>query len=241
MGDINDVIFRLRTIDTMAEQDTIIHRVSGTVKILVTLAYIIKILSMKHFNLISVAIILLYVATISYFGKVSIKPILKRSLFTLPLIIGLVVVNLLYNFTLNQIMLSILLGFKCIFTVVGALLLISVTGIDNLGQSLIKLKVPKVLVSQILLTYRYITVLLEEGYRLKCAYEIRSGRQKISIKVWAQIIGQMLLRSIDRAESVYKAMKLRGFNGEYHTSTLECNKVNDILFLIIWVALFILF
>ncbi len=42
-------------------------------------------------------------------------------------------------------------------------------------------------------------------------------------------MGQLLLRSFERAEKVYVAMKCRGFNGEYHFISAEKMKTGDYL------------
>lgn len=48
------------------------------------------------------------------------------------------------------------------------------------------------------------------------AYELRAPGQKgIHFKVWGSLMGQMLLRSMDRAEVIYESMCLRGFDGVF--------------------------
>ncbi|MEQ8155002.1 MAG: energy-coupling factor transporter transmembrane component T [Clostridiaceae bacterium] len=239
--DINNLLYGIRAIDDMCDQDTWVHRINPAVKLIVTFIYIIKVISLKGFYLKDIMCIISYVAIIALMSKVSVKPLLKRSLAVLPVVAGIGGVNLLFDFTYNQMILSTLLLFKGLFSVTGALLFISSTGMNNAAAALRALKVPKILTAQVLLTYRYITVLLEEGYRLKCAYELRTGNKtKMDMKVWGQIIGQMLLRSIDRAEMVYSAMKLRGFEGEYYISYGQGAKKYDVLYGVVCIALFIL-
>ena len=47
-------------------------------------------------------------------------------------------------------------------TVISGLLLVATTGINNLGMALRKIGLPKIFAVQIMLTYRYITVFMEE-------------------------------------------------------------------------------
>ena len=51
-------------------------------------------------------------------------------------------------------------------------------------------------------------------------------------------MGQLLLRSMDRAEELYSSMKLRGFNGDFVYA--ECGKLKpaDFAFLLISCAAF---
>lgn len=102
------------------------------------------------------------------------------------------------------------------------------------------IKVPKIFCKQILLTYRYISVLVEEASRMMKAYYLRAPGQKgVKMKDLGSFIGQMLLRTYDRAQRVYEAMKLRGFNGEYNSTASLKIKLSDYLYLTIWCLFFI--
>ena len=49
------------------------------------------------------------------------------------------------------------------------------------------------------------------------AYHLRAPGQKgIHISAWGSFLGQLLLRSMDRAEDLYESMLLRGFRGEFY-------------------------
>ena len=64
---------------------------------------------------------------------------------------------------------------------------------------------PRVLVTTILLTYRYIVLLLQEGNRISTAYALRApGEKGIHFRAWGSLLGQLLLRSVDRAQLVYE-------------------------------------
>ena len=48
------------------------------------------------------------------------------------------------------------------------------------------------------------------------AYQLRAPGQKgLHISAWGSFLGQLLLRSMDRAEALYESMELRGFSGDY--------------------------
>ena len=48
------------------------------------------------------------------------------------------------------------------------------------------------------------------------AYSLRAPGQKgIHISAWGSFLGQLLLRSMDRAQALYESMELRGFSGEF--------------------------
>ena len=147
-------------------------------------------------------------------------------------------INLMIDFSYNQIINIILLILKCILSATAGLILIMVTGIYNLGCGLRKLRVPKLFVMQILMVYRYITVMIEQLYRIKCAYELRTlSKRSMELKDYSIIIGQMLLRTVDQSEKIYAAMKLRGFKGEYITGIETRIRIVDWIYFFSWIII----
>ena len=72
------------------------------------------------------------------------------------------------------------------------------------------------LVTLFLLTYRYIGVMTAQVQIMTEAYHLRAPGQKgIHHSAWGSFLGQLLLRSMDRAEELYSSMLLRGFSGEF--------------------------
>jgi cobalt/nickel transport system permease protein len=67
--------------------------------------------------------------------------------------------------------------------------------------------------------YRYLTVLGEEASRMAAAREQRGCGQPLSVRIFGSLAGHLLLRSFDRAERIYRAMRARGFAGEFHGGT----------------------
>ena len=90
---------------------------------------------------------------------------------------------------------------------------IGIIGANGVGKSTLL----KLLVTQLLLSYRYLTLLLEQADTIAQAYALRAPKQKgVHFKVWGSLAGQLLLRSIDRANNLYDSMLLRGYQGEYY-------------------------
>lgn len=72
------------------------------------------------------------------------------------------------------------------------------------------------------------------------AYKLRAPGQKgIHVSAWGSFLGQLLLRSMDRAEDLYTAMKIRGFNGEFIYAEKIEYKYSDIMvcLVVIWTCL----
>ena len=53
-------------------------------------------------------------------------------------------------------------------------------------------------------------------------------------------LGQLLLRSMDRAVALYESMELWGFHGEVYYAEKEYNKLASWGYVIFWVSVFIL-
>lgn len=239
MKDISKAIYDIRKIDELGDMNTKIHKIDSAIKIIVTIIYVIKILSIKQFTILNITCIVLYPLILFIIGKVQIKFILKKVIYVFPIILGLSVINLIIDFSYSEIYFSVLLLFKCTFALVGALLLIVTTGINNLALGLKKLKIPNILIMQILMLHRYVILMMEECYKVKSAYELRTlGEKSMTMKDYVQIVGQMFLKTLDISENVYEAMKLRGFEGELYINNKVAGYV-DYLYLIIWVVIFI--
>ena len=115
----------------------------------------------------------------------------------------------------GMLSLGVLLA-KGLFCFLAVWVLIASTGMESVCAALQQLHCPRVLTTTILLIYRYIVLLLQEGIRIATAYALRAPGQKgIQFRAWGSLLGQLLLHSIDRAQLVYESMQLRGFAGSF--------------------------
>jgi cobalt/nickel transport system permease protein len=128
---------------------------------------------------------------------------------------------------------------KGFLAVLSAYILIATTSIEEICYALRKLHIPKIIVLVILLIYRYFGLMGNEADRIATAYQLRAPSQKgINYKAWGTLVGQWLLRSMDRAGNVYDSMLLRGFNGDYRVKTRGFSS-RDMAYSLIWMALFV--
>ena len=105
---------------------------------------------------------------------------------------------------------------KGVFCLLASFLLMATTTIEAICRALRQLHVPKLLTNLLLLTFRYVGLLLSEVAVMQQAYSLRAPGQKgIHISAWGSFLGQLLLRSMDRAQALYESMELRGFSGEF--------------------------
>ena len=88
--------------------------------------------------------------------------------------------------------------------------------------------------------YRYIFVLFDEALRMIRAHSLRSFRAYPNIRILGSLIGQLLLRSLNRAERIHNAMIARGFDGEIRImKTLKMQPL-DYSYIIFWCLFFFL-
>ena len=148
------------------------------------------------------------------------------------------------GFTVRAGVISMLtLILKGFFALLASYILIATTTIEKICYALRLLFVPKILVTEVLLIYRYITLLLAETERITQAYALRAPGQKgVHFRVWGSLAGLLLLRSMDRAGEVYESMSLRGYSGDFqYMADKTPLRAGDLLFGAVWIALFVLF
>lgn len=224
----------LREMDALAERATPFHRMHPLCKLLMTVAYIAVVASFPKYDLSGLAVMVLYPAIAFTVAEVPAALCFYRLRMVLPVVCAVGLVNPFFDRTpliqLGQLTVSggtvsmVTLMMKGIFSLMAAFLLMASTKIDALCAALRKLRVPSLPVTLLLLTYRYVGLMLEEVGVMTEAYKLRAPRQKgIHISAWGSFLGQLLLRSMDRAEELYESMQLRGFHGEfYYVQVSKC-------------------
>lgn len=119
--------------------------------------------------------------------------------------------------------LLIAVRFYCIVTLTlvllgAAPLLVNIRALRALG-------LPEIVADMALLTARHIEVHAEDLRRMRSAMRLRGhdmgrfSRRNLPLLAW--LTGSLLLRSHERSERVYKAMRLRGYGAERRAATLE--------------------
>lgn len=239
----------MRLLDDLADKKTSIHKVHPVAKLLTTVIYMAVVVSFGKYDFSGIIAFIFYPVLIFAFGELPIVPILKRLLIVEPVIIGIGILNPLFekqtmligHFAISQgwiTFLSIML--KSTLTVLAGLVLIATTGMDKLALALRVLRVPKIFILQLLLTYRYIYILIEEVFRMQRAYFLRApGHKGIHRNVWGSFGGNLILRTFERGQRVYQGMSLRGFNGEYNTQKTLKFRFADFAYLLVWSLFFI--
>lgn len=228
-----------------------IHQIHPMAKMITTIFYLVAVISFDKYNISGLIPFFIYPILLMALGEIPYRSVFARLMIALPFAFFAGLSNPFLDrstaFLLSGVPISWgLLSFvsilvKTVLTVMAVLILIATTPMDRLAHELIRIKIPKIFVMQIMLTYRYLGLLIAEANSMMTAYHLRSSRQKgIRLQHAGTFMGQLLLRSFDRAEKVYVAMKLRGFNGEYHFALSDKMRFGDYSYGFVLCAVFLL-
>lgn len=245
MSKIINAMNEIHELDEMAEQNTKIHQVHPLVKLIITIFYITCVVSFEKYNIFGLIPMFLYPVIVFHLSEISMKTCFKKFRVVLPLICFLGIWNPLFDQTpLVQFGNVIITGgmismitiiIKGIYTLMASFLLIVTTGIEGICYALRMLHIPNIMVTQLLLSYRYILLLMGEANAVFEAYSLRAPKEKgVNYKIWGSLLGQLLFRSIDRANNLYESMLLRGFNGEFRYANTKKFNLIDFIYLCLW-------
>ena len=251
MDKLTNAQSELREMDALAAQDSPVHRLHPLCKLLVTICYIATVVSFPKYDFSGLVVMALYPVLLFQAAGIPVGTCFYKLRVVLPLVCAVGIVNpfldrmpllRLGSLTVTGGMVSMVtLMEKGIFSLMASFLLIATTPMDSLCAALRRLHVPSVLTTLLLLTYRYIGLMLEEVAVMTEAYKLRAPGQKgIHISAWGSFLGQLLLRSMDRAQELYGSMLLRGFQGEFFYADVPPCKPGGVVYTIAWAGLFLL-
>ncbi len=252
MANINHAVTELREMDDLASLSSPIHSLHPLAKLASTIAYVFVTVSFDKYDLSGLIVMALYPALLFALSGVPVKTCFYKLRIVLPLVCAVGLFNPLLDrdalLTLNGIPISggvismVTLMLKGVFCLTASFLLAATTSMDSLCRALRKLHVPGMIVTLLLLTYRYAAVMMEEVSVMTTAYQLRAPGQKgVHYKAWGSFLGQLLLRSMDKAEELYSSMRLRGFSGEFAYAKGDKARPADFLFPFAALGLFLLF
>ncbi len=227
-------------LEEFAYGQSLIHRLDPRGKILLFLIFSIFIILSSSFKAL-----LLY-AIFSFFllflANLPLKVLLKRlvfiNIFNLLVWISLILGDLISGFyqegmiilRSDTIKLALVITLKSNALFLLTLSLIATTPLPFLAHALIHLKVPSKLVLIFFLSYRYFSILHQEYDKLILALKAKGFRPKTNFntyKTYAYLLGMLLLKSLKKAEDLYRGMLARGYRNNFpiltpfHFDTLD--------------------
>jgi len=217
--------YNIGYLDRLSYRDTFIHRLDPRIKLITTLLFLFTVISFPKYEVVALLPFFLFPAVIMTAGDIPLSLILKKVAIVSPFAAFIGIFNPLLDNAQVAVLPGVTLAagwfsfasiiLKFLLTVSAALLLIATTSFPTVCHALRRLGLPAIFVSQLLFLYRYIFVLGEEAMRIVRARDMRSyGHKGAGIRIFAQIIGVLLLRTMERSERIYFAMLARGFQGD---------------------------
>ena len=224
-------------LDRYSNLDSFIHRLDPRTKFIITLVFILAVISTPPIRWQVFALYFFFMAALLLLSKLPIFYVLKRSLVVMPFVLMIAIfipfikegeVAGSYNiwlwqvsvtYTGLQVLWNVLI--KAWLSILSLIWLTSTTKLPNLLKGLEQLGMPKVMVMILSFMYRYIFVVVDEVMRMRQARDSRDfgGKRLWQLRTIGNLIGTLFIRSYERGERVYAAMLARGFDG--HSRTLD--------------------
>lgn len=249
MDKLSKAQWELREMDALAAEDSPIHRLHPLCKLLVTIGYIVTVVSFPKYDFTGLMVMVLYPILLFQVSGIPAGTCFYKLRGVLPLVCAVGLANPFLDHTVflrvgsltitGGVVSMVTLMMKGVFSLMASFLLIATTSIDALCAALRKLHLPSIFTTLLLLTYRYIGVMLNEVSIMSEAYKLRAPGQKgVHISAWGSFLGQLLLRSMDRAQELYDSMVLRGFDGEFYYADVAACRLSDVLYVAACAAAF---
>jgi len=236
-------------LDKYSDLGSIIHRLDPRVKVIVFFVLILVIVSTPPQELVKFSGYFLILLILVLLSRIPLSFVFLRSLVIIPFVLLTAIfipffkggeVAGSYNFlTLNLtisnkgllILQNILI--KSWLSVLSLTILTSTTKFSSLLKALEILKIPRVLILIASFFYRYMFLLVDQIMKIKNARDSRSFKKSplYQLKIIGYMIGELFIRTYDRAERIYLAMLSRGFNGTIYTLESFRIKGSDLFFL----------
>lgn len=244
-----DKAITILNVSTVADKN-VNAEVDARSQIIITIAYLCFLLSVPLDNLQQLVWYAVFPILWSTLSGIGYSQIFVRSLVVLPLIAFIGIFNPIMDhtvvFTVSSVEVTrgwltfISIIIRGLLSVQAVILLIMTTGFYPMCLALSSLGVPSFLVTQLLLLYRYMIVLLEELQRMQRARASRGYGQKLPLKMWGVMIGQLFIRTVNRADRIHQAMLSRGFDGVFRLGQNKSKmRTKDFLWIAVWILAFI--
>lgn len=250
MNKMQKAIRELSEMDELAVRSSPIHALHPGAKLITTILYILVTLSFDKYDLGGLVPMVLWPILVFQISGIEIKTCFYKLRIVLPLVMAVGLFNPFFDRTIllrvgglaisGGVISMLTLMLKGVFCLMASFLLMATTPIDSLCAALRKLHVPQMMVTLLLLTYRYVGLMTEELAIMTDAYHLRAPGQKgIHISAWGSFLGQLLLRSMDRAQELYSSMLLRGYNQQFHYADIRPFHAGDTVYMVLCSAFFL--
>lgn len=228
----NPVSLEKNFIDS-SRKNTWLHKWEPRTKVISCIIMILGLTSLKTPGLLMVSYLILMMLLLGM--GMSPGTILKRTSYTLPFIIFMGLPILLGGGlppSKDRVTLVLLLIFKALNALYIMFIMFFSQPATDLLNSLAYMKLPNIFISIIFLAWRYLFLLGEKfskTYKALLSRLFQPRIKKASLKIYGQIMGGMVIKSLDSSDKVYRAMISRGFNGRIPISKPKKVQLSDLI------------
>lgn len=240
----------LAAMERAAQEDSLLGSIDPRAKLVVTLLYLVAVLSFPLHATAGLIIFALYPIIASTMSGTSFERIFLKSLYVLPFVAFIGIFNPWMHkeaaFSVGHVVVSrgwlefASIVLRGVLSVQGVLVMIYSTEFSRLCRAMTRMGVPAIFATQLMFVYRYLFVLIDEAVSMDRARRSRSyGRKHYSLKMYGIFVGQLLLRTVARSRRIYNAMLSRGFDGSIPATGYYTRwTVRDTVFTLVWASLF---
>jgi cobalt/nickel transport system permease protein len=228
-------------LDRYSDLESPLHSLSAVAKVIVFFAIIVFVLSCRAMAYLSFGGYFVFLLVCLGLSHVPPIHVLRRSLMVIPFV-AFAGISLLFTGASGGeagghregLVLFQAIVIKSYVSIFALVLLSAITPFPSFLGALHKLGAPRIIVSLMSFTYRYLFLMIEELERMQRARDARcfGGKWAWHVKTVGWMIGTFFVRSYERAERVYQAMAARGFDGRVPATASHTMSAKDYVFVV---------
>lgn len=236
LRDLMDGAESLVYIEDLSSKKGLLQTINPLAKLIAIVAMIVA--SLFIFNLYYLAILCIIPIVLALSSRIPIKQFFSHTAL-IPIFSAVISIPILFltsgqiiasanistftlTLTLEGVIRFLVFTTRVWFCVASVTLMVFSTGFEKMLELLFVIRVPSVIIQLFSLTYRYFFVSIHETQSVLIAKEARTYVHKRTINIQTlrdlgSVIATLFIRTYERSERVYLAMKARGFEIERKT------------------------
>jgi len=201
-------------------------------KLVSGLVYIFGVITLQDPRLVAAAFCFALIFALR--GRLTPLQLIRRLLLLAPFLIMMSIPLLFgggYPPSPDRVELVLQIILKVLTAMTFTLFIFTNQPIENLLEALEHLKMPGIIATIIYLAYRYGFLIINETQIVLRALKARLFKPQLSLRslpVYGEMAGGLFIKSLNRSETVYRAMTSRGFRGQMPVSPSRKILPNDI-------------
>jgi cobalt/nickel transport system permease protein len=236
LRDLMEAAESLVYLEDLSGKNGLLQKINPLVKLIAMITMILA--SLFIFNLSYLLLLCIIPIILAFTSRIPIRTFFRRATF-IPIFATFITIPILFltpgqtitsaNLSVSTITITsegitrfLVFNVRVWFCVASLTLLVLSSGFDKMLALLSTIKTPAIIIQLFSLTYRYFFVSIHEAQSVLIAKEARTFIHKKTINMRAlkdlgSVVATLFIRTYERSERVYLAMKARGFSIEKNT------------------------